>query len=142
MREHITSMYIRYVSHCTYIVLDISSDPKLDLSISISAGIMPLRLWAHNSAGDPTMALVSDMHLGRDGTCSWPCAFVSDMAAPARPRQGFIYHAHMFSHNGYGPGSKDQGPRPKELLGQGPGTCSSLGFGPCPYNPLWLNRCA
>ena len=32
-------------------------------------------------------------------------AFVSDMEALARPRQGVIHHAHMFSHNGYGPGT-------------------------------------
>ena len=36
-------------------------------------------------------------------------AFVSDMASLARPRQGNIYHGHMFSHNGYGPGTKAQG---------------------------------
>ena len=53
-------------------------------------------------------------------------ALVSDMEAQARPRQGVVHHAHMFSHceNGYGPGS--QVPRPL-VLG--------------PY-PLWLNICA
>ena len=33
-------------------------------------------------------------------------AFVSDMAALARPKQGVIHHAHTFSYNGYGPGIK------------------------------------
>ena len=33
-------------------------------------------------------------------------AFASDMAAPARPRQGVIYHAHMFSHSEHGPGTR------------------------------------
>ena len=36
-------------------------------------------------------------------------AFVSDMAALARHRQGVMYYIHMFSHNRYGSGTKDQG---------------------------------
>ena len=35
--------------------------------------------------------------------------------------------AHMFSHNGYGPGTKDQGPK---ATGPGPGGPQLLGLGP------------
>ena len=53
--------------------------------------------------------------------------FVSDMVVPASPRQGVTYHAHMVTHNGYGPGTRAQGPEAagpqapaQELLGLGP----------------------
>ena len=45
--------------------------------------------------------------------------------------------AHIFSHNGYGPGTKDQGP---EAAGPGPGGPQLLSPR-VPY-PLWLNICA
>ena len=49
--------------------------------------------------------------------------------------------AHMFSHNGYGPRTKDQG-----LKAAGSGALGPAAFGPWalvpgPY-PLWLNICA
>ena len=38
-------------------------------------------------------------------------AFVSNMAALARPRQGVIHHAHMLSHSGFGPETKAKDPK-------------------------------
>ena len=53
----------------------------------------------------PTIAFVSDRSMLADGPHA-TIVFVSDVAAMARPGQGIIHHAHMFSHNGHVPRSR------------------------------------
>ena len=90
----------------------------------------------------PTIEFVFDMDLGWDGACSEPsshhCIRIR-YGARARPRQGVSYHAHTFSHNRYGPGTKAQCPR--RCGSPRPRLSSSLGLGPGPMSIMAEHMC-